>query len=356
MDKRLVGLLGLGLTLILVGCSDAGPTLPEVTPTLPDLKVATVFGEPVDLGTLSGGGPFGPFGMNNNAQIVGTARNAAGDLCCAVHWQNGQLTELATLPGYGFGDQAQEINDNGQAVGLLVTASGRGGEFLPVIWESPQSPPQALQLLPGTTGGVARGINEDGEIVGENRNGTRRAVLWQDATSAPIALPLLPGCSRGSAWDNNNKGMIVGFAFGCETVPGLRAVLWEGDQVTELATLPGSTGSWAIYLNDVGQIVGSVSTATGEHLVLWETPTQIVDLGTLTVPGTGGGFGINKHGQIALEFDRRAVVWEDGQMTDLGEGRATAINNKGQVAGSLGVPGDNIGVLWPGSKKVKKEK
>ena len=97
----------------------------------------------------------------------------------------------------------------------------------------------------------------------------------------------------------------------------------------------------------------TMHSATGDHPALWETPTQIVDLGTFTVPGTGGGFRINKHGQIALEFDRRAVVWEDGQMTDLGEGRATDINDKGQVAESLK---DLGGVLWPGSKKVKKPK
>jgi probable HAF family extracellular repeat protein len=355
MKRGLVGLLGLGLTVILVGCSDAGPTLPEVTPTLPDLKVAPAFGEPIALGALPDGGPVWPYGMNNKGQIVGMARNAAGDNR-AVLWQNGQATELATLDGYGFWDQAQEINDKGQAVGILIPEGGGRAEFLPVIWESPESAPTPLQLLPGTTGGAARGINEDGEIAGESTGGTRRAVIWHDATSAPIALPLLPGCSGSLAMENNNKGMVVGMAI-CETEPSPRAVLWEDDQVTELAVLSGSPRSLAYYVNDAGQMVGwnyfsepYYPPKPGDHPVLWETPTQIVDLGTLTTPGSGGGMSINKHGQIALELDWHAVVWEDGQMTDLGEGRAVAINDKGQVVGHTVDLGS---VLWPGKKYVK---
>jgi uncharacterized membrane protein len=131
-------------------------------------------------------------------------------------------------------------------------------------------------------------------------------------------------------------------------------VLWEDGQVTELAVLPGSFGSQAFYVNDKGQVVGETFPRIGGHALLWETPTQVVDLGV----GLGMravAYSINMHGQIAGELNGRAVVWEDGQMTDLGEGRAIPINDKGQVAGNLVDPVE-LGVLWPGSKKVKKPK
>jgi uncharacterized membrane protein len=130
--------------------------------------------------------------------------------------------------------------------------------------------------------------------------------------------------------------------------------VWEDDQATELAVLSGSTGSTAWYVNDKGQVVGETFPSI-RHAVLWETPTQVVDLGV----GLGmraAALGINHHGQIAGELNGRAVVWENGQMTDLGEGRARAINDNGQVIGNLVVLGDNIAVLWPGSKKVKEPK
>jgi len=96
--------------------------------------------------------------------------------------------------------------------------------------------------------------------------------------------------------------------------------------VTELATLPGGQFSTATGINAQGDIVGWATTAAGEeHAVLWHNG-QITDLGTLG--GTfSEAFAINPRGQVVgiatttggsenpVEY---AFLWQDGRMTNLG--------------------------------------
>lgn len=84
----------------------------------------------------------------------------------------------------------------------------------------------------------------------------------------------------------------------------------------------------------------------------------IIDLGTLGGFGSAA-FGINELGQVCGGADRsdgrrRAFLWTDGEMIDLGtfaqatQGEANDVNNKGQVTGTLFSNGGGVvgGFFW----------
>ena len=68
-----------------------------------------------DLGTLGGGGSQAG-AINNRGQVVGSAYTASGDYH-AFLWEDGEMTDLGTLPGGSF-SFAQAINNRGQVVGF----------------------------------------------------------------------------------------------------------------------------------------------------------------------------------------------------------------------------------------------
>src|SRR5262249_37300427 len=100
----------------------------------------------------------------------------------------------------------------------------------------------------------------------------------------------------------------------------------------------GDTWSEARGLNSAGKVVGQ----SGGRAFMWDG--KLHELGGLSA-NQSDAFGINASGQVAGYSDTpegggRAVLWQNGKITDLGAlpggkaSRALAINNSGDVVGS----------------------
>jgi probable HAF family extracellular repeat protein len=149
---------------------------------------------------------------------------------------------------------------------------------------------------------------------------------------------------RGARGINRN-GQIVG------QNGNANAFLYSNGTMTDLGTLGGS-GSMAYGLNDVGQVVGQSNTTKGNaylrHAFLYSNGTM-TDLGTL-----GGdwscAYGIDNGGHVVGQsanssnvYGFSAFLYTNGVMTDLNNLispsprwnllEASAINNLGQIVG-----------------------
>jgi probable HAF family extracellular repeat protein len=171
------------------------------------------------------------------------------------------------------------------------------------------------------------------------------------------------GGDDSSAEDINNVGQVVGYS---TTASGERhAFLWQNGEMRDLGTL-GGRSSGAQGINEVGQVVGYSYTASGEvqHAFLWQNG-KMRDLGTLPGDDRSIAYGINDRGRVVgyslrsipdeyEDYDLyHALLWKKGEMRDLGTlpgGRhsgAQGINNRGQVVGVSGTAsGDAHAVMW----------
>lgn len=138
--------------------------------------------------------------------------------------------------------------------------------------------------------------------------------------------------------------------------PSLNACQWVGNGFSDFAS------GHAVDINEAGQVVGNVTFGDDStRAFLWEEEDGFTDLGTLDGPGHyvhTYAEAINDQGKIAgftNELDNgkdRAVLWEDGEVIDLGtlggdRARAQGINNRGQVVGWSYLPGvGSRAFLW----------
>ncbi|MHB1456235.1 MAG: hypothetical protein ACYC0V_04905 [Armatimonadota bacterium] len=129
-----------------------------------------------------------------------------------------------------------------------------------------------------------------------------------------------------------------------------RSFFWNKGKVTEIGTL-GGNASFVMALNNNGQVVGNsyINTNKESHAFLWENG-KITDLGTISnpeIPGnifvSSGASAINNKGQIAGTSKNggpllggNLFLWENGTMNDLGRlgkdiTQVHAITDSGQI-------------------------
>ena len=134
-----------------------------------------------------------------------------------------------------------------------------------------------------------------------------------------------------------------------------RAKLWnESDGLVDLGSLGFDSGA-ALALNNSGSVVGgSYAALESIHAFYWDPATGMIDIGISGGHQNSEALDINETGQVVgysytAPFSSQAFLWSlaDG-MQDLGtlggtEGRASVINNVGQVAG---VSTDQDGVYF----------
>jgi len=154
--------------------------------------------------------------------------------------------------------------------------------------------------------------------------------VWDPQTEKMRALPTLGG-TNGFATGTNNLGETVGWAENTVHDPScilpqvlqFKPVVWthQGEAIQALPLIAGDTSGAATALNNRGQIVGlsgacgfAVGATTGKHAVLWDNGVA-----------------------IELKNPNKAPYWNTPMM----------INERGDVVGFAGVPGDPDGNFTP---------
>ena len=107
-------------------------------------------GSLTDLGTLSGDATSFGLGINNKSQVVG------GFVSRAFIWQDGVITDLNTLvPGPPFSPlyllAAEDINDDGEIVGLGLAITGEQHAFLAIPCDAAHAAVEECQGKSGAT-------------------------------------------------------------------------------------------------------------------------------------------------------------------------------------------------------------
>ena len=247
------------------------------------------------------------------------------------------VTDLGTIDSsLSLSFRGQTINDANQVAGFIYGIDGWPHSFL---WDD------GTMIDIGTLGGpitFARGMNNDGSIVGSSDTAgvPQHAILFADGQLYDLGTL---GGVHSSARDINDSGQIVGSSQRPEPDDYHHAFLLDNGQMTDLGTLGGAF-SEAHGINAAGDVVGWAWNANSDaRATYWPAETlEPIDLGSLAgVEGHSTAPDINALDQIVgnsktglLDADTyHAMLWENGQMTDLG-----LLPEAGEGVGPYGPP------------------
>lgn len=299
---------------VILGCHET-PTSPTAQRFESGPKLgATIATGSFALRDLGGfGGPYSyAVGINASGDIVGTSYDS-NFVSRPTLWPAGGSPprDLGGLDDDFFGGSADAINTAGDIVGLV----GNSITQSPTLWPAGGGAPRDLGSLPGFYSFVYA-INDAGDVVGESSSQSGldyRATLWP-AGGPPRELPSLGG-QQSTAWAINSAGTIVGYTYFSSGGGGSKATLWPagGGAPRDLGSPPGATWCNARGINDVGDVVGACQGGVG------------VPAGAFLWPGDGS----------------------PPRYLETSGGEAMAINNAGDIVGSIRVGAEDHAALWP---------
>jgi len=316
--------------------------------------------------------------MNPRGTVVGGASTSVPDPICgfdapycfyfhAIKWRDGVLTDLGTLGG---GNNSFAIAINGHDAVAGISENGLidevfGPAFVATLWKKDGG---AVEL--GTFGGsfsLPNDINDRGQLAGGAENTIPdpddlggaliglpsptlwHAALWQDGSVQDMGT--LGDGPASFALFLNEHGQVAGVSYTSadpnpETgIPTIDPFLWENGRMTDLGSLGGLLGTVG-GLNRRGQVTGQSNVTrdgTINHAFLWDRGT-LHDLGTLGGSYSTGN-GIDDSGAVVGGATTenndlfRAVRWKNGHATNLGSlnedicSYAVSGNSRGQVVG-----------------------
>jgi probable HAF family extracellular repeat protein len=240
-------------------------------------------------------------------------------------------TLLATVILAACRDGAQPVTTAAD-LGIVSTSQGPPAAYVPT----------SIQLPDEFSQGFAVGVNKRNQVVVEGRvinNGvwkSSHAFLWENGVSQDLGTL---GGTYTVPTDINDRGQVVGWSRQDFAAPA-HAFFWDQGTVQDLGEIVvvGSTQPKfnQVRINQRGQVLG-IRPEGGAFL--WDNGvTQTVALAFAS--------GLNDEGQVAgwVWHDsagvrmRRAAVWENGVVTELGtvggaESWANDISNSGWVVG-----------------------
>ncbi|HVI11016.1 MAG TPA: hypothetical protein VND65_22210, partial [Candidatus Binatia bacterium] len=309
-----------GWTEIMAGNVEAGEVDSIFGTLLNGRALIDAGGFKFDLGTLGGQNTWMNWGeINDFAQIVGYSETSVPDpngedicgfgthlTCRPFLWQLFHMSALPTLGGNN--GQASSINNRGQIVGFAENGTldstcppGTTNDriALPALWQNGKA--QALPLVAGDVDGDAFWINDQGQAVGYSGTCTAalHAVSWQNGVVSQLPDLGTGGIAQGI----NNQGEIVGTVGSADGTTQYGA-LWQNGVLTDLGTLPGDIAAIATGINSQGQVVGSTwnSSFDWSHAFIYQNGVM-TDLNML-FPANSNLYAtmankINERGQIS---------------------------------------------------------
>ena len=300
------------------------PSPPFAAPTNPPTYHVAELPLPANInaGAVTGGEVVA---LNDLGQAAGNA--FAGTASQALRWNSGTNQMLAALPAQS--SRARGMNASGKVVG----ESGASA----VIWQA--TTPAALSTPAGETSATAADIDDAGAIIGTSTNavGVPHLVTWSGVAGAPV----IQGAEPATGVARRNNGDLVGDGPRETGSPEVGALYFDGAEWRHL--LVGQTISSAV--NGSGTVCGSEIETQGTP----QTRAWKATVGTLTyLPHLGASTNstaedLNNSGDVVGISQNRAVLWRGTTVIDLntriapGSGwvlqKATAINNRGQIAG-----------------------
>ncbi|MHB0978907.1 MAG: hypothetical protein ACYC5Q_02325 [Thermoleophilia bacterium] len=263
---------------------------------------------------------------------------------------DGTAVDLGTLTG-GSG-WAEDVNSRGDVAGAVLV--GEEGAVLHAFF-SHDGRMTDLGTL-GLDASYATALNDAGWVVGVAQSQDEwRAFVWDGSSMRDLGTledPPDGKIAQTTAVDINERGQIVGYGgatpilyrggtmAGSADESGYRYVgfVWEDGRTTRLET-PEAMLTMPVKINEKGQILGTgrVVGSGQQHVLLW-------DSGEVTDLGEGWAIALNDRGQAV--FGRMETpgspqlwyLWEEGRLTrikgvDGPDLRATDLNNNGIVAG-----------------------
>lgn len=291
-------------------------------------------------------------GLNDLGQIAANGINDNGDIQAAV-WTPGATPPLRFLGAPS--DYASDINNAGQVAGEH--------QFTPGQWHAAIFADGSIRDL-GAAGGassIGRAINASGEVAGAIGIGPGQDHAFLYANGQMTDLGAFSG-GRSDAYGINDAGQVVGTSLvaGAGGQPNTwRAFEYSAGTLNALDI--GGAGSIAWDINNAGQVVGEWSPAGGGSHAFVYRDGIVQDLGNLGAESTYAlsindrgdivGYGATGRGDVLHGF-----LYIDGELVDLNTllaapngweiTRTSAINEGRQIA-SLACRIDDASVCMP---------
>jgi probable HAF family extracellular repeat protein len=246
------------------------------------------------LSTLAPGRPCQAHHANRRGQVVGQCTSAQGQLRAVLWSPTGQIRNLGPLLG-GDRSSAADINENGMVVGYSTVIFNNRRAFHSFRWTPNGGMVDIGGLGYGNDGewndAFATRLNNSGQVAGygfQCCNVNETAIRWS-ASNVIQGIPdgLGGGFSHGRGI--NNLGHVVGEGDTTQPcgVDNVLAFRWTPAGGPQTLFPPfrcnefRSGSSVAYAINDQGLVVGSGSTSTSTHAMVWNTANAVQDLGVL---------------------------------------------------------------------------
>jgi uncharacterized membrane protein len=245
-------------------------------------------------------------GINNSGQIAGYYIDTTG--YHGFLWDNGVFTVI-DHPSAVSETEAWGINDLGQVVGVYYDAAGVGHGYL---WNGSSF---TTMDYPGASVTLLAGISNSGQIVGQYHDGNK----WHGFMISNGNYVTTDSCGSYLTFPSgiNNIGQIVGLCIESSlggTVYGymLSGSNFIGGSFTRI-DFPGYQGStWALGINDAGQIAGGAGYYYNGGFAFIMTPLPVVYDNMIADTGTGQpifqpGLNVEAGDEITLAGTERYV-------------------------------------------------